>query len=394
MKKILALLLTVILCFSLCTCGATKQSGTWSIKQTVDEFGDVTEESAEVITGVFTGTFSNTATAESDLSVVVHFAKKARFNHYIAGFELKEYNNTNATYISSDLKTFKIKLNDEIITMNLTGSPPNDTLYLGSEDYGWSADLVFNELLKGNDVRCIVNLGSSEYNFTLNSNNFTSLCNKNNIQAGATELTLKEALNIYLEDTGCYIGGAVEVIEKSIDKFEIMDADEVKEYFDGVFLSIPVSASQYIGDYAFPYWKYQIYSRVDKEISTYPYYISTLMQNKAAKSINSGIFASAHKTYREFETSNTQNMYYKDNLLGVEGKYEFFSPYQCRKITDDIVLLCTNYNKVDGEWLGEGVYQAIEILFKSNAAHSYDLFEFADNAVEYAQTVSIEKINY
>lgn len=62
MKKFIALLLACLICFSFCACGE-KHKNTWSITKTVDEFGDVTEESAEVITGVFTGTFSNTATA-------------------------------------------------------------------------------------------------------------------------------------------------------------------------------------------------------------------------------------------------------------------------------------------------------------------------------------------
>ena len=196
MKKILELLLTVILCLTLCACDESSND-IWSIKQTVDEFGDVTKDSVSVISGSVNGKFSNTATPESDLTVAVHFARKAQYNHYIVGFDLKEYNSTNATFLSSDQKLFKIKLNEEIITMNLSGDAPNGTLYLGTEDYGWSGDLVFNELLNGNDVRCIITIGSSEYNFMLESSNFASLCEENGYVAGATELTFKEAVGIF-----------------------------------------------------------------------------------------------------------------------------------------------------------------------------------------------------
>ena len=400
MKKIIALLLTVVLCFSLCACGGEKT--TWSIVQTVDEFGDVTEDSVGLIAGTFTGNFSNTATPGSDLTVVVTIGKKAKFNHYVIGFDLKEYNNTNATYFSSDSKTFKMKIGEEVITMNLLGSEPNGTLYLGAEDYGWSGDLLFNELLNGNDVRCIINIDSSEYNFTITNDNFTTLCNEIGITAGATELTLKEALNIYLEDTGAYVEGASECIQKHMDNFEIMSAEEVKNYFDGNFLAISPRTWQDVGDYGFPNWEFQRYDVADKEVTYYSYRLDDDMKNKALKAINSDIFKKAYMEYREFNLKQDftpRKLYYKDNLLGVDGRYEFFSPYQCRKITDDIVVLCTNVD-IYGDRLADGVYEVYDILFKCEIMSDSNLLLFAvdetavKSVVEYAQTVSLEKVNY
>lgn len=193
MKKTITLLLTLALCFSLCACGDSK--GVWCIKETVDEFGDTTEDSAKIITGTFNGTFNSSSNSEGSLSATIYIEKKTMFNHYRVGFDLKENDNTNTIYYSAaDLKTFKMKINDEIIPINLTGSSPNDTLYLENNTNGWTGDILFNELLKGNDIRCIINIGNSEYNFTIKSGNFSSICKRNNFSEGIIEYKLEENL--------------------------------------------------------------------------------------------------------------------------------------------------------------------------------------------------------
>ena len=193
MKKIIALLLTLSLCFSLCACGNSK--GVWCTKETVDEFGDTTENSKKFITGTFNGTFNSFSNSEGNLSATVYIEKKTIFNHYRIGFDLKENNNTNTIFYSAaDSKIFKMKIKDEIISINLTSSSPNDTLYLENNADGWTGDILFNELLKGNDVKCIINIGNSEYKFTIESGNFPSICKKNNFSEGIIEYKLEENL--------------------------------------------------------------------------------------------------------------------------------------------------------------------------------------------------------
>lgn len=321
MKKITALLLAIVLCFSLCACGGSK-GGTWTITKTVDEFGDVTENSAEVIAGVFEGTFSNTATAGSDLTVVVGIGKKALFNHYLISFDLKEYNNTNATYLSSDTILFKTKINEEIITMDLTGTAPNGTLYLGSEDYSYNGDIIFNELLKGNDVRCIINIGNSEYNFTLNSDNFVSLCSENGISEAVNELTVSEALHVMLTDAKEYIAEAEECIVNNLENFELLTSDRIEELSDGRFLAIGKPGSSYIGDLKVNGW--QIYELSNKK--------NTLTWKGEYK-------LSERTNKRNYSPVSPQTLKISfENDKFTKGTDSGSSSYQCRKITDDILI--------------------------------------------------------
>lgn len=375
MKKILELLLTVILCLTLCACDESSND-IWSIKQTVDEFGDVTKDSVSVISGSVNGKFSNTATPESDLTVAVHFARKAQYNHYIVGFDLKEYNSTNATFLSSDQKLFKIKLNEEIITMNLSGDAPNGTLYLGTEDYGWSGDLVFNELLNGNDVRCIITIGSSEYNFMLESSNFASLCEENGYVAGATELTFKEAVGIFLEDTGKYRGVAEDTINKNMGKFEVMNDASIKEKLKGRFFRISVTGYMPVGDYGFPFWdaiEFVHEENVQKEWTNFDAGDSYGIE----KNINMGLFPNGYEAYRpryNFQKSpDIINIAVDNNLITYKyekknGNLEF--SYQCRKITNNFYLLCCVED--------DGGLRASYLLFSCDSF--YDLLEVVETA--------------
>ena len=100
MKKA-AMVLTIVMVLSICACGgketptevstdattasvtepATTPSesqediyGFWKVQKTVDEFGDVTEDSETVVSTVVDGSFSNTATSKGDLAVAVYMS--------------------------------------------------------------------------------------------------------------------------------------------------------------------------------------------------------------------------------------------------------------------------------------------------------------------------------
>ena len=82
--------------------------GSWENTEVVDEFGDATGESA--IRTVVSGTFSNTATTGSDLLVIAYINFNEFDYCYDLSFQLLEYNDTPATYFSSDSKELKIKV--------------------------------------------------------------------------------------------------------------------------------------------------------------------------------------------------------------------------------------------------------------------------------------------
>lgn len=345
MKKFIALLLACLICFSFCACGTEKQQDTWSIKQTVDEFGDVTENSAEVITGVFEGTFSNTATAGSELSVIVSIGRKAKFfSHYLIGFDLKEYNNTTATYLSSDTKIFKVKINEEIIEMDLSGSAPNGTLYLSSEDYECEGDIIFNELLKGNDVRCIINIGSSEYNFTLNSDNFVSLCNGNNFTEGSTELTVAEAVYMLLTDEYEYTETAEELINSNTGKYELLNSSGIKKYLEGRFLQIGPGYT-HINKHKVNVWEILDISPKNGTSTAVAQYIMSEYTGQRSLSYLSG---------KPLETSFENDAITKYFVYNGE---DCSATYQCRKITDNIFMLSI---------LSEGSFIPSSLLLRMN----------------------------
>ena len=94
-------ILTGILCLTLLmlslSCALaeseTQAYGDWLVGNYVDDFGDPTGET--YIYTVSTGTFSNTATSGSDLTVGIYYQPDA------FKIRLLEYNNTKAIYYSS-----------------------------------------------------------------------------------------------------------------------------------------------------------------------------------------------------------------------------------------------------------------------------------------------------
>ena len=114
MKKQMKKTLSVLLILSLITIMAipvmAKDNGTWTLEQSVDDFGD--KSGNPVIQSEVTGTFSNTATSESDLKVIAYIISDdtgtiVGEGKYVLAFRLFEYGDHVATYISSDDKIFK-----------------------------------------------------------------------------------------------------------------------------------------------------------------------------------------------------------------------------------------------------------------------------------------------
>lgn len=195
MKKVISLILALVMCLSLCACDrkndtpettlaptaeateetqAVENIPNWVLDNVVDDFGDATGE--QVIKGVFTGTFSNTATSNSDLTVLVFYD----FDDDVFYFRLLEYTDRKATYLSGDTITFKTKLvngsSNDITEYTLKGNGPNGDLILtnsskGNKTYNTSLTLRTG-LYYGGDLKCVIEIGSSKYSFTIYSDGF------------------------------------------------------------------------------------------------------------------------------------------------------------------------------------------------------------------------------
>ena len=180
--------------------------GSWENTEVVDEFGDATGESA--IRSVVSGTFSNTATAESDLTVVAFItmgvpAYSSDFisdnatlisntltyptSAYNVQFRLLEYDKTPATHLKSDNMILKTKVGEDVEEYILIGNEDNSDLLvnpviMGETGFERNGELLLKDLYEGNDVRCIVEIGSSKYKFTLEAGNFQKIIDENNLE--------------------------------------------------------------------------------------------------------------------------------------------------------------------------------------------------------------------
>ena len=180
--------------------------GSWENTEVVDEFGDATGESA--IRSVVSGTFSNTATAESDLTVVAFItmgvpAYSSDFisdnatlisntltyptSAYNVQFRVLEYDKTPATHLKSDNMILKTKVGEDVEEYILIGNEDNSDLLvnpviMGKTGFERNGELLLKDLYEGNDVRCIVEIGSSKYKFTLEAGNFQKIIDENNLE--------------------------------------------------------------------------------------------------------------------------------------------------------------------------------------------------------------------
>ena len=180
--------------------------GSWENTEVVDEFGDATGESA--IISVVSGNFSNTATAESDLTVVAFItmgvpAYSSDFisdnatlisntltyptSAYNVQFRLLEYDKTPATHLKSDNMILKTKVGEDVEEYILIGNEDNSDLLvnpviMGKTGFERNGELLLKDLYEGNDVRCIVEIGSSKYKFTLEAENFQKIIDENNLE--------------------------------------------------------------------------------------------------------------------------------------------------------------------------------------------------------------------
>lgn len=174
----------------------TKAPSNWEIAHYVDDFGDETDKA--YIRGVFSGDFSNTATSNSELIVVVSVElvmvetdltdEGYGLNNMIISFRLLEYNDHKAIYNQNDKMTLKVKANDEISEYDIVGIAPNGDLAV----YGTGSPDAFDlqaTWLNGGNASCIIEIGSSKYSFEIDGTGYRELFEQYYDLAGQAVIT-------------------------------------------------------------------------------------------------------------------------------------------------------------------------------------------------------------
>lgn len=196
MKKIFALTMALLMSISMAGCGNSsgenaaevttemiEEPSLWTTSLSVDEFGDVTDDSETLLVYPIEGTFTNTATENDELGGSLCFRRHPNKLHYVMEIKLEEYKNTPVTFYSGDDLILKTKDVGDISEYKLDGEAPDSNLYLGinpdSTGGNTGADNILSSLYQGNDVRCIIEIGSSTYNFTIESKGFDKICQEN-----------------------------------------------------------------------------------------------------------------------------------------------------------------------------------------------------------------------
>lgn len=204
MKNRLFLGLLLVLAVSLCACSSNnvhkeetettnaQLESMWVIDQKVDEFNDKTNIDY-IRSQPFSGTFSNTATTNSALSVIIYYdpdfiwfddPNTIHSSSYdsIISFRLLEYNSNKASYSNSSDMILKFKLDDKSYSIELAGSSPNGDLYYVEDSWkstNYEAErqknpknIFLRALEQQEDIKCIIEIDSSKYSFVIDTTGY------------------------------------------------------------------------------------------------------------------------------------------------------------------------------------------------------------------------------
>lgn len=182
MKRVISFILVLCLLAPLGAISVFADDGSsWELKEFVDDFGDPTGEA--YLRSIVPGTFSNTAAQGENMRVVLGYLPQKLGDNYVPTltFRLVEYDDTlkvKATYTESDDITIKVKIDDEITEGQLIGTPPNGDLQLIG---GPCLKKIYDTLIEAEQgVRTIIEIGSSKYSFTIDSEGFVNCLNDYN----------------------------------------------------------------------------------------------------------------------------------------------------------------------------------------------------------------------
>lgn len=273
--------------------GSTKKNeyGRWKSFLSTDDFGDVTDESDIVIGTAILGDFSNTATASSNLIAEIFFRRNPSSEHYIMEIALLEYADTPATYLSSDSITLKTKVDDTVLESSLIGMAPNGNLFVGLQSGDYYADAYFNELYTGLDIRCIITIGNSKYNFTIPSGNFQEICSDAGFGLAYVGMTPKDAALKFLEgEWGASLNQANKALLENREYLDLLNNSDLKQLLGHQYFEISSPYAYWnMYDYTSNYQKQQtVYFKISEkyglsvEVNTYPAEPISIVENTLA----------------------------------------------------------------------------------------------------------------
>ena len=125
----------------------------WEVDYYVDEFGDKTNDA--YVRGTFHGTFSNSATNGSSLTVLIYMDRDAPTT---VQFRLLEYDSHKATAISSDKITLKIK--------NDNGSTSTFSLTYYQGDYYCTDQKLSSAIFTNEQISCVITISGNYTSIT------------------------------------------------------------------------------------------------------------------------------------------------------------------------------------------------------------------------------------
>lgn len=144
-------------------------NSSWKVATIKDEFGDPVEATDEkTVFYPFSGDFSNTATNSSPLTGAV-YVTETKEGLKIVSFELNEYGDNPIAFTNADELSIKYKVDDAVFEYRLGGTAPSSELVMDIVSTGdltpKSTELFFQQLCRGKDIKCIIMIGHSQYNF-------------------------------------------------------------------------------------------------------------------------------------------------------------------------------------------------------------------------------------
>ena len=155
----------------------TNETMLWKVEAERDEFGDEKKDGEKILSTVAKGDFSNSATVSSELVVGVQMIMWEPENR-VFSFTLLEYGDNPATFLASDPMSMKIKVDDTITDIGLETFNGVQGVYTEFSQGQKDGFYFYEYLRKGKDIRCIIEIGNSKYNFTIESSNFVEAYNE------------------------------------------------------------------------------------------------------------------------------------------------------------------------------------------------------------------------
>ena len=206
----------------------------WIVDAEKDDFGDEVEDGKKYLLTTAEGTFSNSATASSELHVEVALEDAGTANNDIwLYFYLYEYGDNPVSPIPYSNYTMEIKDEDNEIYEFALETVPNSNAIIFM-DHGRPYGLhIYRCLCLGQTIKCIIKNASSQYNFSLESGNFVEACEEIGYDVYEDPSSIQDidtALKLLDEGRQWDYGDRItELLLPLFDELEPMTTEELQE---------------------------------------------------------------------------------------------------------------------------------------------------------------------